>query len=114
MPVEGIPQKEFGSASSIHQYFLEWKGGCILSVYGAKGLAEYDEMEGIAWSWQSIDGSMVKPFGTEAVERIQPDRGKNGTKRSLLVDGNGIPLSLVVSGTEHDVAITGVDLRPNW
>jgi putative transposase len=32
--------------------------------------------------------------------------GKNGSKRSLLVDGNGIPLSLVVSGAErHDVKL---------
>ena len=25
------------------------------------GLAEYNEMEGIAWLWQSIDGAMMKP-----------------------------------------------------
>ena len=25
-----------------------------------KGLAEYDELEGISWEWQSADGSMVK------------------------------------------------------
>jgi hypothetical protein len=25
-----------------------------------RGLAEYDEMEGIARSWQSVDGTMVK------------------------------------------------------
>ena len=32
--------------------------------------------------------------------------GKNGSKRSLLVDANGIPLSLVVSGAErHDVKL---------
>jgi hypothetical protein len=24
------------------------------------GLAEYDEMEGIAWRWQSIDGALLK------------------------------------------------------
>jgi hypothetical protein len=23
-------------------------------------LAEYDEMEGIAWDWQSVDGAMTK------------------------------------------------------
>jgi putative transposase len=37
--------------------------------------------------------------------------GKNGTKRSLLVDGNGIPLSLVASGAQrHDVALLEVTL----
>ena len=41
------------------------------------GLAEYDEMEGIAWSWQSIDGAMVKaPLAQEAVGRNPTDRGE--------------------------------------
>jgi putative transposase len=32
--------------------------------------------------------------------------GKNGRKRSLLVDGSGVPLSLVASGTNtHDVKL---------
>ena len=42
-----------------------------------KGLAEYDEMEGIAWRWQSIDGAMVKaPLAQEAVGPNPTDRGK--------------------------------------
>ena len=33
----------------------------------ARGLAEYDDMEGIAWRWQAIDGSMNKaPFARES------------------------------------------------
>jgi putative transposase len=62
-------------------------------------------MEGIAWSWQSIDGAMVKaPLAQEAVGRNPTDRGKKGTKRHLLVDGRGVPLSLVVTGANrHDV-----------
>jgi putative transposase len=72
-----------------------------------KGLAEYDELEGIAWAWQSIDGAMVKaPLALETVGPNPTDRGKKGTKRSPLVDANGIPLPLVVSGTQrHDVAL---------
>ncbi len=32
------------------------------------GLAEYDELEGIAWRWQSIDGAMMKaPLAQEEV-----------------------------------------------
>jgi len=48
-------------------------------------LAEYDEMEGIAWSWQSIDGAMVKaPLAQESVGPNPTDRGKKWeqTKRS--------------------------------
>lgn len=66
------------------------------------GRAEYDEMEGIAWKWQSIDGAMVKaPLAREAVGRHPTDRGKKGTKRHLLVDGRGVPLSLVVTGANR-------------
>ena len=74
---KALPQKEFGSASSIHQYFLEWKRQGVFTRLWRKGLAEYDEMEGIAWSWQSIDGAMVKaPLALEAVGANPTDRGK--------------------------------------
>ena len=41
------------------------------------GLAEYDDFEGIAWRWQSIDGAMMKaPLAQEAVGPNPTDRGK--------------------------------------
>lgn len=74
---KALPKKEFGSASSIHQYFSEWKRQGVFTRLWRKGLAEYDEMEGIAWSWQSIDGAMVKaPLALEAVGANPTDRGK--------------------------------------
>jgi transposase len=74
---KALPMKEFGSASSIHKYFLEWKRKGVFSRLWRKGLAEYDEMEGIAWSWQSIDGAVVKaPLALEAVGPNPTDRGK--------------------------------------
>ena len=46
------------------------------------------------------------PWPWKPLEQIQRIGEKNGSKRSLLVDGNGIPLSLVVSGAQrHDVAL---------
>jgi len=69
--------KEFGSASSVHKYFLEWKRKGVFVAMWRLGLAEYDEMEGIAWSWQSMDGAMVKaPLALEAVGPNPTDRGK--------------------------------------
>ena len=74
---KALPQEEFGSASSIHQYFLEWKRQGVFVRLWRKGLAEFDEMEGIAWSWQSIDGAMVKaPLALETVGANPTDRGK--------------------------------------
>jgi putative transposase len=70
------------------------------------GLAEYDEFEGIAWRWQSIDGAMMKaPLAYKALDPTQRIGEKNGSKRHLLVDGRGVPLSLVVTGANrHDVS----------
>src|SRR5512136_630111 len=51
------------------------------------------------------------PWHRRRLAPIQPIGEKNGTKRSLLVDGNGIPLSLVVNGAQrHDVALLEVTL----
>ena len=73
--------KEFGSGSSVHKYFQEWNRKGVFSAMWKQGLAEYDDMEGIAWAWQSIDGSMVKaPLAQEAVGPNPTDRGKKWNK----------------------------------
>ncbi len=74
---KSLPKERFGSSSSIHGYFQLWeKAGVFLKLWQA-GLAEYDEMEGISWRWQSIDGAMNKaPLAQEEVGRNPTDRGK--------------------------------------
>ncbi len=43
------------------------------------------------------------PFGKGATDPNPTDRAKRGVKRSLLTDGAGIPLALVVDGANrHD------------
>ena len=47
----------------------------------SKGLGKYDELEGVDWEWQNLDGCMVKaPLALEAVGKNPTDRGKNGDK----------------------------------
>ena len=69
--------KEYGSASAVHAYFQRWqREGFFLKIWKA-GLAEYDEMEGIAWRWQSVDGASGKaPLAQECVGPNSTDRGK--------------------------------------
>ncbi len=69
--------KSFGSASAIHLHFQKWRQeGFFVRLWRA-GLAEYDEMEGIAWEWQSRDGTQGKaPLAQEAVGSNPTDRGK--------------------------------------
>lgn len=74
---QALPKERFGSPSAIYMHFARWqKEGFFLALWQA-GLAEYDEMEGIAWEWQSIDGSMTKaPLARETVGNNPTDRGK--------------------------------------
>ncbi len=91
---KSLPKERFGSASSVHRYFRMWlKDGFFLALWQA-GLAEYDEMEGIAWRWQSVDGSMLKaPFARESVGPNPTDRGK---KRKQAPPARGRPWGPVV------------------
>ena len=68
--------------------------------------------KGLWWKWQLMDGVITKaPLGGGT--GLNPtNRGKNGTKRSLLTDGNGIPISITVDGTNrHDKKTCGRDNR---
>jgi transposase len=74
---QALPKERFGSPSAIYMHFARWqKEGFFLALWQA-GLAEYDDMEGIAWKWQSIDGAMTKaPLAKETVGNNPTDRGK--------------------------------------
>lgn len=74
---KALARERFGSSSSIHARFLEWQKAGVFEALWKAGLAEYDDMEGIAWRWQSIDGAMMKaPLAQEAVGPNPTDRGK--------------------------------------
>ena len=86
------------------------------------GLAGYDEMKGIEWERQAIDAVMAKaPLGKDATGKNPTDRAKSGTKRSMLTDGAGIPLSVAIEGANrHDAKLLVATLeglvvaRPAW
>ena len=63
---------------------------------------EYDALQGIDWEWLAMDGAMTKtPLG-ENVGKNPTDRGKIGTKRSVLTDGHGVPIGLAVDGANRN------------
>jgi transposase len=71
--------KTYGAASSVHVYFSEWAEAGFFRRMWQEGLMSYDEMRGLGWEWQSVDGCMVKaPMAREAVGRNPTDRGKKG------------------------------------
>lgn len=52
------------SSSSAHRRFQEWTRAGVFELIWALGVDEYEELRGIDWSWQSMDGAMTKaPLG---------------------------------------------------
>jgi transposase len=74
-----FPREKFGGlgSSGLHARFQQWAKAGLFQAIWRKGLAEYDEMEGIAWEWQSGDGTKVEaPLAQESVGPNPTDRGK--------------------------------------
>jgi putative transposase len=101
------------SSSSAHRRFQEWTAAGVFVTLWATGLQEYDELVGLDWEWLAMDGAMTKaPLGGERTGRNPTDRGKQGTKRSLLVEAHGIPVGLAVEGANrHDKKVAEATLE---
>ena len=57
---------QYGSGSTLHRYFQEWTEAGVFRKLWKASLLEYDELRGIRWDWQSVDGAMTKsPLGGE-------------------------------------------------
>ena len=93
-----------GPKSTIHGRFQRWRACGLFQELWWQILLAYDDEVGIEWTWQSLDGALGKaPLGGTATGPNPTDRGKLGTKRSLLTDGRGVPLAIVIAeANRHD------------
>jgi len=74
---KALPKAQFGNASSIHKYFLAWKQAGVFVRLWRQGLAEYDDLEGIAWAWKSVDTALGKaPLAHESSAPTRRTGGK--------------------------------------
>jgi hypothetical protein len=72
----------------------------------------YDRVVGLVLEELAVDGCIAKaPGGGEVAGRSPVDRGKLGYKRSLLVEGKGIPLGGVLA---RRTATTPRCWPPRW
>jgi transposase len=77
---------QFGSGSAIHAYFQEWVHRRVFEKLWRVALQEYDDLQGIDWEWQSLDGALTKaPLGGEK-NREKPDRSWQNRRQALGVD----------------------------
>lgn len=94
-----------GAPSTVHDRFQSWQKAGVFKELWRFSLIAFDMRVGIDWEWQSIDGAITKaPLGQEKTGANPTDRAKKGTKRHLLTEGKGVPISLAVTGANrHDV-----------
>ena len=108
-----LPRKHFAPPTTVHTRFQHWVEAGVFDTAVEVALDFYEKHRGIAWQWQALDAATTKaPLGGEKTGKSPVDRGKRGTKRSLLVDGRGAPLSTVVTAAnrhEKTVALETID-----
>jgi transposase len=105
--------RSLGATSTVHDRFQEWQRAGVFKRLWQAGVLEYDRVKSLNWEWQAMDGAMTKaPLGGEATGSNPTDRSKKGTKRSLLTEGNGVPIGLAVEGANrHDMKLTEPTLQ---
>ncbi|AFE05811.1 transposase, is4-like protein [Corallococcus coralloides DSM 2259] len=96
--------RRFGSDRTVHRWFTKWvHAGVFLRIWSAL-VEECDELGEVHWRWQAVDGCLGKArMGGDLVGENPTDRAKRGTKKSLMVEEDGGPLSVVVAPANcHD------------
>lgn len=61
-----LPRESFAAPGTVYYYFRQWQEYDVFRKLWAKALERYDELKGLDWMWQSLDGAMTKaPQGGE-------------------------------------------------
>jgi transposase len=92
------------SATTIRDRRDQWIALGVFATLEVLILGAYDRMVGLELADLAVDGCITKaPCGGDAAGRSPVDRGKQGRKRSTVVEARGIPLGAVAAGANtHD------------
>jgi len=103
----------FGSSSAVHRLFQKLRSLNFFEFLWHKELQEYDVRHGLDLEVQAGDCSHVKaPLGQEKTGKSPVDRRKIGTKRSIIVEGNGIAIGCALGGgNQHDSTLFEASIR---
>jgi transposase len=86
------------SATTLRRRRDEWIAAGVMEQLFTLVLAAYDHMIGLDLRDLAVDGCMTaSPCGGDVAGRSPVNRGKQGLKRSLVVDATGIPLGSVAA-----------------
>jgi transposase len=92
------------SATILRRWRDEWIEAGVMTTLRELALEAYDKLIGLQLSDVAVDCCITKaPCGGEKAGTNPVDRGKQGIKRSTVVDAKGIPLGAVVAPpNRHD------------
>ena len=92
------------SATTLRRRRDEWIEAGVMDRLEQMAREAYDRTIGLELSDVAVDCCITKaPCGGEKAGRSPVDRGKRGLKRSVAVDGRGIPLAIVSApANRHD------------
>lgn len=108
----------YGSDRTVRRWKRRWEDSGAMAAIHRELISESDKMGLIDWDNCVVDGSLVKARrGGDNVGESPVDRGKPGSKISVISDGNGLPLGAVVAGANiPDVSLLeatlAVGIRP--
>jgi len=78
--------REFGSGSSLHNYFQAWVRLGVFRKLWKEGLREYDRRRRIRWTWLTLDTATNKsPLGGEK-NRKKPHRSRQVGSEAIRID----------------------------
>jgi transposase len=92
------------SATTLRRRRDEWISAGVMDKLQGLVLEAYDRIIGLEVSDVAVDGCITKaPCGGERAGKSPVDRGKQGLKRSTVVDASGIPLGAIAApANRHD------------
>jgi transposase len=99
--------REYGAKSTIHYWLKRLSTEKSFKIMWQRILQKLHEQGKLDMLNQSIDCSIVKaPGGGEKTSKNVFDKQKFGTKRSIAVEGQGIPIGLVLgTAKQHDLKL---------
>src|ERR1044071_2349403 len=107
----GVPWKslpatsDFPSGHTCRRRFIEWDKGGVWKRLWQSLLSELQSEGQLDWERGVVDSSSVRAgHGGEKTGKNPVDRSKLGSKHHLLVEGQGVPLSMSLPGANrHDI-----------
>ena len=61
---QACPRERFGPPRTVSYYFAPWVKAGLFARLWVEALPVYDDLKGLEWTWQSVDGAVTKaPVG---------------------------------------------------